>query len=381
MKKRVVILGSTGSIGRQTLDILRSQKDMFETLALAAGSNEELLKEQIAEFQPAYAGLAQEPSSFLRAEKRIQTGAGTMESLASLPQADIVVIGISGIAALAPLLAALNAGKTVALANKESIVCGHMLVEEALKTPGAKIIPVDSEQSAIFQCLERSGKDRNELHSVILTASGGSFWRMSSEELKRITPQQASYHPVWKMGKKITVDSATLFNKGLEVIEAGYLFNLEKKQIRVLVHPQSIIHSMVEYVDGAVLAQLGVPDMRLAIQYAMTYPERKAGTSERLSLAEIGSLTFYDPKELPFRSIDLAYAAYEEGNVLPVVYNGANEAAVEMFLAGQIGFCDIECAVADTMEKCAGLPAVHSLQEILALDCTAKRFVKEWAKI
>jgi len=380
MKKRVVVLGSTGSIGRQTLDILRSKKDMFETLALAAGSNEVLLKEQISEFRPAYAGLAQEANSVLCGEKWIQTGASMMENLASLPQADIVVIGISGIAALPPLLAALYAGKTVALANKESIVCGHMLVEEALKTPGAKILPVDSEQSAIFQCLEQNGKDRAGLHSVILTASGGSFWRMSREDLKQITPQQASYHPVWKMGKKITVDSATLFNKGLEIIEAGYLFQLKKNQIRVLVHPQSIIHSMVEYVDGTVLAQLGVPDMRLAIQYALTYPERKLGATNRLSLAQIGSLTFHDPKELPFRSLDLAYAAYEEGNVLPVVYNGANEAAVEMFLAGRIGFCDIECVVAEAMEKYAGMPAVHSLQEILALDSAAKRFVKEWAK-
>ena len=331
--KRITVLGSTGSIGRQTLDVVRANPEEFKIIALCAGTDAALLARQAHEFGPAYLGIAEEASckalTALGVRGELVSGPSAAEALASLAEADLVVNGISGFSGMAPLLAALKAKKTVALANKESIVCAHALVDEALKQ-GGRILPVDSEQSAIFQCLQ-AGKPK-EVERLILTASGGPFRNLTQEQLREVAPEQARKHPTWNMGEKITIDSAGLFNKGLEIMEASYLFGMSGARISVLVHPESIVHSLVEFQDGSTLAQLSRPDMRLAIQYALTYPQRRPSTFGRLKLEEVGTLTFFAPDPERFPAISLAYEALKEGAVLPIVYNGANEAAVAAFL-------------------------------------------------
>lgn len=379
-KKRIVVLGSTGSIGTQALDVIAANPDSMELVGLGAGSSAGKIVEQANRFSARYVALADRgASAFLKrrvpAGKKLFTGSEGMAELAALPEADTVVMGITGLQALPPLLRALKAGKTVALANKESIVCGNPLVQAVLREPGAgRILPVDSEQSAIFQCLGA----RHEVERVLLTASGGPFRGLSEAKLAAVTPQQALAHPTWRMGPKITIDSATMFNKGLEVLEAAYLFGLQGEQIKVLIHPQSIVHSMVEYRDGSVMAQLAAPDMRLAIQYALTYPERLPGPSKRLSLAEVGALTFEEPAPPLDLALELAYTALDAGGTMPAIYNGANEAAVALFLKGACTLPDIHRAVAYAMGRAEAEP-IGSLEDVLEADAWAKRTVAEWA--
>ncbi len=377
MKRRIVVLGSTGSVGMQTLDVIRANPDHFEVLAISARSNAQKLSEQVLAFRPRYAGIADESAVYQLKENIpvdvcVEAGAAANCVLAGLPEADIVMIGISGIQGLPALLSALQAGKTVALANKESIVCGNPLVQEALQKYGGRIIPVDSEHSAIYQCLQNGKKQ--EVASLILTASGGPFRNYSQEQLKLVTPEQAKKHPVWRMGNKICIDSATLFNKGLEVIEASFLFGFPNTHISVLIHPQSIVHSMVEYIDGTVMAQMAVPDMRLAIQYALGYPDRLPRSIERLDFTNLASLTFTNTDEHP--AIRLAHAALTGSDALPIIYNAANEAAVEMFVQHRIGFLDIQRAVEHAMKK-ASYASVCSLQDVMLIDSEARERVAD----
>lgn len=377
MKKRIVVLGSTGSIGRQALEVAGSLPERFEIVALCAGGNGALLREQALSFRPAYLGL-RDPAQAALLEglgAEVVTGEGAAAALAALPEADLVVNGVSGFAGLAPLLAALQARKTVALANKESIVCAHGLVDAALEA-GGRILPVDSEQSALFQCL-CCGEAR-EVKRLILTASGGPFRAYSLERLRGVTAAEALKHPTWQMGRKITVDSASLFNKGLEILEAAYLFHLPGEKIEVAVHPESIVHSMVEFVDGANVAQLSAPDMRLPIQYALTWPERLPGGFGALDLVRAGALHFEAPDFVRFPALPLAYEALREGGALPIAYNGANEVAAALFLQGALAFTDIPVLVEHAMAK-IGCETPGSLEAVYALDGQARRLAREKA--
>lgn len=380
-KKKLTVLGSTGSIGRQTLDVVRMHPDRFEVFALSAGRDAQTLLAQAREFRPRMIGISDEAEagvlkSTLGASAEIVAGQDAAAFLASQAQADVVVNGVSGIAGMRPLLSALKAGKPVALANKESIVCGHSLVEKAKMTGGGKILPVDSEQSAIFQCLSMGRKQ--DVEKLLLTASGGPFRLYSRSELAQVTPNEALRHPTWNMGRKITVDSATLFNKGLEVMEASYLFDIPAEQIGVLIHPQSIVHSMVAFKDGTVAAQMSVPDMRLAIQYALTWPERISSPAAPLELAMQRPLEFFTPDREKFPALELAYAALKEGYSLPVAYNGADEAAVTLFLEGKIGFLEIADCVEYAMAHIDRLPCAAE-EEIFHVDRQARRLALEYS--
>ena len=343
--KKLAILGSTGSIGTQTLDIVREHKTEYEVSALAAGSNVRLMEDQIREFKPEAALLYDEKAAMDLRERVKDTGIpvlsgmdGLME-LAALPSADIVVGAMVGMIGIRPTLAAIRAGKDIALANKETLVCaGHIIMKEAKKA-GVKILPVDSEHSAIFQSL-RAGR-HEEIEKLILTASGGPFRGKKAEELKGMTAREALRHPNWDMGPKVTIDSASLVNKGLEVMEARWLFDTPVDNIEVVIHPQSIIHSMVQFKDGAVIAQLGLPDMHLPIQYALSYPERLGMDSERTDFFKLKELTFFEPDTKTFRGLELALEAAKKGGSYPTVFNAANEAAVRLFLEGNIGFLEI----------------------------------------
>lgn len=377
--KNVVVLGSTGSIGRQTLDVLRAAPDKFQLLAICACHDAATLVTQAMEFMPRYIGVSDNKAAMtLREAQRdigseLVVGNDAPEKLAKLPEADIVVNAISGFAGMTPLLSALQAGKTVALANKESIVCAHNLVWDALDTFGGRILPIDSEQSAIFQCLAATDY-RNDVKRLILTASGGPFRSMSAEDMEKVTPEMALRHPTWKMGKQITLDSATLFNKGLEIMEAAYLFEID--HIDVLIHPESIVHSMVEFTDGSTIAQMSKPDMRLAIAYALTYPLRAPLGFGALDLAAAGSLSFEAPDPKRFPAIRLAYDALADGETLPIVYNAAKEEASAMFFDGEIGFADIARRVDYAMEHSAGGWA-RSVEDILAIDAAARLLARK----
>ncbi|MCL2695062.1 MAG: 1-deoxy-D-xylulose-5-phosphate reductoisomerase [Clostridiales bacterium] len=360
MKKKVSILGSTGSIGKQTLEVLQHLQDEFEVYGLAAGSKTELLEEQARVFKP----------------RVVACGENAATALAGDPAADIVVLAISGFAALRPLLAAIPLGKRIAIANKESLVCGGHLVQNALAASGAELIPIDSEQSALFQCLQTVGancvRPQRDVKQLILTASGGPFWRKNRDELRDITPAQALAHPTWTMGRKITLDSATLMNKGLEVIEAARLFHFDADQISVVIHPQSVIHALVEFADGSMMASLAQPDMRLPIQYALTYPNRLPSLTKALSLTEIGKLEFYPADETRFPSLRLAYEALRSGGGYPVVYNGANERAAELFFTGEISFLDIDRFVESALSRYVPQP-MDSLEAIFEADRFARQ--------
>lgn len=370
MKQRVTVLGSTGSIGKQALDVIRAHPDRFALHAISANGNIGVLVEQACRWRPQYVACKHQLNASDFPEGTILLcGDGALAELASLDDADIVINGISGLAALEPLLCSLKAGKRVALANKESIVCGHQLVDEALRDFGGELLPVDSEQSAIFQCLSCGSYD--EVARLWLTASGGPFWQLSDAQLESVTVQDAMRHPTWNMGNKITIDSATLFNKGLEVMEASYLFHVPAEKIDVLIHPQSIVHSMVEFTDRTMMANMSCPDMRLPIQYAMTYPDRAPSPCERLSLADIGQLTFFHADRSRFAGLRLAYEALFAGGTMPTVYNAANEAAVDLFVEERIGFTDIAHFVEEAMVR----HTVHSgdlMQNILDADAQAR---------
>lgn len=348
----LVLLGSTGSIGKQTLEIARMHPDKIKIKGLAAGNNGELLARQIAEFKPEVAYIKNK-SEYEKIKNDIFSGTklinseNGLEELASWEGADTVLVAVVGIAGLPAVMSALKAGKKVALANKESLVCGGKAVSEAVKKNNDIIYPVDSEHSAIFQCLQ--GRENNEIRKIILTASGGPFRNTEKEKLKTVTVNDALAHPTWNMGRKITVDSATLMNKGLEVIEARWLFDVEADKICPIIHPESVVHSAVEFYDGAVIAQMGEPDMKLPIMYALEYPQRVYSGANFLNLAQRGSLTFFEPDTERFPCLKLAFEALKRGGNIPCALNSANEVAVDKFLRGEIGFCDIPDIVEHTI--------------------------------
>lgn len=342
--KKIGILGSTGSIGTQTLQIVRDNKDI-QVLALAAGSNVDLLEKQIREFQPEIACLWQEDKAEELRQRvkdlpvRVVSGMDGMLEIAVLPGIEILVTAVVGMIGIRPTIAAIEAGKDIALANKETLVTAGHLIMPLAKEKGVQILPVDSEHSAIFQCLH--GEKHRQVEKILVTASGGPFRGRTREQLKNVQVEDALKHPNWSMGRKITIDSATLVNKGLEVMEARWLFDVDFDHIEVVVQPQSIIHSMVQFQDGAVMAQLGTPDMRLPIQYALYYPDRFYLNDERLDFAKIGSISFEAPDMEVFRGLALAYEAGRKGGSMPTAFNAANEKAVAMFLDRKIDFLSI----------------------------------------
>lgn len=373
--KKLSVLGSTGSVGVQTMDVVRNNKNHFQIEAVAANSSIDLLEQQVREFRPKLAVICDE-SKYSELKSRVagltEVAAGVegLIAAATISTADTVVSAIVGIAGLVPTYHAVMNQKNIALANKETLVAGGRLIMSLAKEKNISILPVDSEHSAIFQSI--SCNKREQLSKLILTASGGPFRTKSMEELQQVTLEEALNHPNWKMGKKITVDSATLMNKGLEVIEAKWLFDVRTEQIEVCVHPQSIIHSMVEFVDGSVVAQLGLPDMRLPIQYALTYPERYPMPGERLDLTKLGTLTFEKPDLMKFPSLKLAYDCLSAGDSACIVLNGANEVAVELFLNNRIGFMDIPELIKEVLES-HHIVNAPSLEEILEIDGWARR--------
>ena len=372
--KNVVLLGSTGSIGTSTVKVAEDLPDRIRLLALAAGNNAELLREQTRKHEPAAISISDPAkakelqNTLLKTE--VFSGEEGLVKLATLPAADIVLIAIVGTAGLKPALAAIRAGKDIAVASKEILVmAGEIVMSEARKN-GVRVLAVDSEHSAIFQCLD--GKSPDSVRKLWLTASGGPFRTTPKEEFAGITVESALKHPSWVMGRKITIDSATLFNKGLEMIEARWLFDIEMKRVEVVVHPQSVIHSMVEFVDGSMLAQLSTPDMCLPIQYALTYPERAASERVQTNLAKLGNLTFEEPDHERFPSIGLARRAGDTGGTLPAVLNAANEVAVDAFVNRKIGFVQISEAVKRTMDAHKVIPHAN-LNQILQADSWARQ--------
>ena len=377
--KKVLILGSTGSIGCQALDIIRENKDKFQAVGLSCKSRIEKLIEQIREFRPlAVAVGSADDAATLHAEfpeLEIYIGEEGLIEIAKI-DCDIVLNSLMGISGLAPTYTAINCGRDIALANKETLVAGGEIITKLCKEKGVKLLPVDSEHSAIFQCLE-GNKDR-KIKRILLTASGGPFRGYSLEQLETVTLEQALNHPKWSMGKKITVDSATMMNKGLEVIEAKWLFDVPADMIDIHVHPQSIVHSMVEFCDTSIIAQMGLPDMRIPISLALSYPDRLDCSGDSLDLFTTGKdLTFEKPNRKVFKCIDLAYESINQGGSYPVVMNGANEELVSLFLAGKIRFLDIP----NTIEKvlCAHAPVkANSVEEILKIDAEARLSVAKY---
>ncbi len=349
--KKITLLGSTGSIGRSTLDVVRHHRDEMRVVSMTAGSNAALLGEQIREFQPDIAVLADDTSIDQLGDTgsvTVDCGRKAVVDAAAYERSDIVVSAIVGSAGLVPTLKAIESGKDIALANKEPLVMAGDLITQTSRRENVNLLPVDSEHSAIFQAL-RSGKHA-EINRIYLTASGGPFHKLDSKKLSNVTKEQALKHPTWTMGQKITIDSATLMNKALEIIEAHWLFDIPYEKIKVLVHPQSIVHSMIEFVDGSVIAQMGVPSMKLPIQYALTYPDRMPSDVPAPNFLEIGHLTFEDPNDYLSKGLGLAYRAGNEGGTSCAVLNGANEAAVELFLNGQCRFEDIYSIIESAMD-------------------------------
>ena len=380
--KNIVILGSTGSIGRQTLEVVRSLPGEFKIVGLGAGKNWRLLAGQIREFKPSAAALAdvQELESLRRElspseRPDLVWGMSGMENLAGMPEADLVVVAVTGAAGIIPTIAAMRAGKDVALANKETLVAAGQLVMDLSTRKKTAILPVDSEHSAVWQCL--NGQNSDAIEKIILTASGGPFRNFEKEELETVTVDMALRHPNWEMGSKITIDSATLMNKGLEVIEAKWLFGVNYSQIEVVIHPQSVIHSAVEFMDGSVIAQLGLPDMRLPIQYALTYPRRVSGSIPRLNLTDLQGLTFEAPDTDKFPALRLAFEAGRAGGTMPAVLNAANEVAVDSFLKGLLHFKNIPVVVGSVMEK-HNRESGLELGEIMEADRWAREAAKNW---
>ena len=376
--KRIAILGSTGSIGTQTLDVVREHADEYEAYALTAGHNAELLIAQAREFHPEVVVIADESRYETVREAladlpiKVWAGAEAIGDAASLPDVDVVVTAMVGFAGLRPTVAAIEAGKTIALANKETLVVAGELITELAVKHRAPILPVDSEHSAIFQCLV--GEDGNAIDKILLTASGGPFRTTPIEELANVTAARALKHPNWEMGAKITIDSATMMNKGFEMIEAKWLFGVEPERIEVLVHPESIVHSAVQLADGGVKAQLGVPDMRLPIQYALSFPRRLSLSGERLDLAALGRLTFERPDFDKFDCLRIAYEAVAAGGNLPCVVNAANEVANAAFRRDAIGFLDISRLIRRAMADATRCQRA-SLSDYLASDAEVRRLV------
>ena len=374
--KRIAVLGSTGSIGTQTLEIVRTNKDIKIT-ALAAGNNIELLEKQIREFQPKLVAMwteekAKELKSRIRdLDVKVVSGMDGLLEIATMEESEILVTAIVGMIGIRPTIAAIKAGKDIALANKETLVTAGHIIMPLAKECGVKILPVDSEHSAIFQSLQGS-HGKNELKKILLTASGGPFRGRTREQLQNIQVEDALKHPNWSMGRKITIDSSTLVNKGLEVMEVKWLFGVDLDQIQVIVHPQSIIHSAVQYVDGAVIAQLGTPDMKLPIQYALFYPDRRPMPGKRLDFYELAQITFEKPDMETFFGLKLAYDAQRIGGSMPTVYNAANEKAVGLFLDRKIAYLQIPELIREAMEqhKVIENPNVEEILETEAVSYT-----------
>jgi 1-deoxy-D-xylulose-5-phosphate reductoisomerase len=354
-RKNIAILGSTGSIGRQSLEVIRNQPDRFQVEVLTANSNADLLIQQSLEFKPNAVVIINEDlypkvnEALNSVDIKVYTGRNVLNSIVEMDSIDMVLTALVGFSGLEPTIRAIEYGKDIALANKETLVIAGNYITELAKNKKANIIPVDSEHSAIFQCIV--GELHNKINRIILTASGGPFIGRSGDELKNVTPEQALKHPNWDMGSKITIDSATLMNKGLEVIEAKWLFGLNHDQIEVIIHPQSIIHSMVEFEDGSIKAQLGIPDMRLPIQYAFTYPHRIGSDIKKFRFVDYPALTFEKPDTKTFRNLELAFVALRKGGNMPCILNAANEIAVDAFLSKKIRFLQI----ADIIESCMGM--------------------------
>jgi 1-deoxy-D-xylulose-5-phosphate reductoisomerase len=376
MPKKITILGSTGSIGRSTLQVVEKLSPAFQVVGLTAHQNYRELARQIKRFRPKMAAIMDE--NFFAPLKKLVPGKSTqllagpegVVAVAGESGAQLVLSAIVGAAGLKPTLTAVQKGKDIALANKETLVMAGEVVARAAKKSGSKILPVDSEHCAVFQCLAGAGHVR-EIHKILLTASGGPFRTLGREHFAKITLKQALNHPTWRMGPKITIDSATLMNKGLEVIEAHYLFDAPYEKIDIVIHPESIIHSMVEYIDGSVLAQLGTTDMQIPIQYALTYPARQKAPVKRLDLAAVGKLHFEAPDRKKFPCVDLAYAAGKKGGTYPAVLNAANEVAVALFLKGKISFNQIPKIIAKVLGKHRPLTNAN-LNGILNADCWAR---------
>ncbi len=375
--KKIGILGSTGSIGTQTLEIVRSNPDL-QVIALAAGSNVSLMEQQVREFHPMLAVMGSEEAAadlknrIADTDTRVSAGMEGMLELAILPQMEVLVTAIVGMIGIRPTIAAIKAGKTIALANKETLVTAGHIIMPLAKEKGVSILPVDSEHSAIFQSMH--GENRERVSKILLTASGGPFRGKKTEELQDITVEDALKHPNWSMGRKITVDSATLVNKGLEVMEAKWLFDVEPEQIQVVVHPQSIIHSMVEYVDGGIMAQLGMPDMKLPIQYALFYPDRRPMDGRRVDFFALKSISFEEPDVKTFRGLQLAYDAIAAGGSMPTVFNAANEKAVGLFLDKKIRFLAIYDLIQGAMEQHKVI-ANPTVDEILEAEAQAHAYI------
>ncbi|HXG04167.1 MAG TPA: 1-deoxy-D-xylulose-5-phosphate reductoisomerase [Candidatus Binatia bacterium] len=382
--KRITVLGATGSIGRRTLELVQSFPDEFSVAGLAArGRDVDLIAELVRKHAPRAVALL-DPAAVDRLAERLPAprpellaGPEGLTALARDVEADVVVAALVGAAGLVPTMAAIQAGRTVALANKETLVMAGRLMTAAARERGVALLPVDSEHSAIFQCL--AGHNRSEVHRVLLTASGGPFRDLPAHRLEAVTVEEALRHPTWKMGAKITIDSATLMNKGLEVIEARWLFDLAPEQIQVVVHPQSIVHSMVEYIDGSVIAQLGVADMGVPILYALTYPERRPAPAPRLDLTRVGPLTFFEPDVARFPCLALARRALLAGGAAPVVLNAANEVAVAAFLDRRVQFTAIPALIERALSE---LPfgGCGSIDECVSVDAETRRRVEEWIR-
>lgn len=377
--KKISILGSTGSIGTQTLDVVRANKDKFEVVAISANSSIDLLLEQIKEFRPKYVAVYNENSAKKLKEMipsnikiEVLSGMEGLKIISSLNEIDVLLTAIVGMIGLVPTLCAIRNGKDIALANKETLVCAGSLVMSESKKYGVNILPVDSEHSAIFQCL--NGEQNKEIEKIILTASGGPFRGKQREELIHITKNESLKHPNWDMGRKISIDSSTLMNKGLEVIEAKWLFGLEPSDIDVVVHPQSIIHSMVQFIDSSVMAQLGCPDMKLPIQYALSYPDRIVSDFDRLDLTKLMTLTFENPDMDTFPCLKLAYDVLKMGGTYSSVLNSANEVLVNEFLEDKIGFYDIPYYIEKTLENHSSITN-PTLEEILEIDRWTREYV------
>lgn len=381
--KKIAILGSTGSIGTQTLDVVRNNKDL-EVIALAAGSNITRLEEQILEFRPKVVSVWDEQKAKELREKvkhlnvKVLSGMDGLIACAVEKDSSIVVTAVVGMIGIRPTIEAIKAGKDIALANKETLVTAGHIIVPLVKEYGVSLLPVDSEHSAIFQCLH--GERQNKVSKILLTASGGPFRGKKLEDLKNIQVEDALKHPNWSMGQKITIDSSTMVNKGLEVMEAKWLFDVEYSQIQVVVQPQSIIHSMVEFEDGGVMAQLGTPDMRLPIQYALYYPERRPLPGDRLDFYKLGQITFEEPDLETFRGLKLAFEAGRLGGSMPTVYNAANELAVSMFLKRKISYLEIVESIEYAMKKHSFIENPNVEQILLVEQETYHNLEEKWKK-
>ncbi len=379
MQKHIAVLGSTGSIGTQALEVCRSFPDRFKAVALTASDNHEMLILQAMEFLPEVVVIANTDkyelvkTALAGTPVLVQAGEAAIADAAAMPQADMVLVSIVGFAGLKPTLKALTAGKDLAIANKETFVVAGEIVNKLALENGSRVIPVDSEHSAIFQCLV--GENHVEIEKLILTASGGPFRGMNREALERVTREQALRHPNWEMGAKITIDSASMMNKGLEVIEAHWLFNMPAENIEVVIHPQSVIHSMVQFADGSIKAQMGMPDMRLPIQYALSYPERLPAPWPRFDFARYPALTFETPDTLTFRNLSLAFEALKQRGNMPCILNAANEAAVAAFLKNRVSFTGMSDLIEKAMLHIGFIPK-PTFEDYIATDHETRKYVE-----